>query len=74
MIELTQDEIEIVSGEVVPVVVGYAIIIGLGVAGGIVGNYIYDSLGGKAGIDAKFDAFSDWLHSDAWAIGSISRY
>lgn len=53
---LTIDEVNEVSGGVVPVAVYAA-----GIATGLAANYIYESIGGKAGIDKAINAFSNFL-------------
>jgi len=53
MRELNTEELSTVSAGVNPLL--------LGVGAGIVGNYIYDSIGGKEGIDNFFDSANDYL-------------
>ncbi|MDR0781772.1 MAG: hypothetical protein LBF16_13960 [Pseudomonadales bacterium] len=67
MIELTQSEVDDVSGEVVPIIVGYVIVFGIGVVTTIAGNYAYDSMGGREGIGATLDnwgqSIGNWAQS-----------
>ncbi|MEC4727857.1 hypothetical protein HWQ46_20175 [Shewanella sp. D64] len=52
MQELKDIKIEQVNGGFWPFVGG--------VAGGIVGNYIYESIGGSSGINSGFSAWGNW--------------
>ncbi|WP_394175234.1 hypothetical protein [Thalassotalea litorea] len=56
MNKLTITEVEHVSG-------GNPYLVGVGI--GMVANYVYESVGGKAGIDAGFSAVGDYL-VEAW--------